>query len=161
MSELDPRLVAELEEYSDTKEHLYKAIKYIKEDREYRKGLDEARLALELLCKEIFNTPNKSLENQENNISKRIYENGYSQRFINFICGYLRGYESYNNHQVKHDDGRSIRSKEANLMLKNISELIQLLIYQVVIAVGTHLFPFRTEKLSSLAPMVLQCLVGE
>ena len=29
--------------------------------------------------------------------------------------------------------------------------------YQVVNAVRSHLFPFRTEKLSSLAPMVLQC----
>ena len=29
--------------------------------------------------------------------------------------------------------------------------------FQVVIAVRSHLFPFRTEKLSSLAPMVLQC----
>ena len=29
--------------------------------------------------------------------------------------------------------------------------------FQVVIAVRFHLFPFRTEKLSSLAPMVLQC----
>ena len=27
----------------------------------------------------------------------------------------------------------------------------------MVIAVGFHLFPFRTEKLSPLAPMVLQC----
>ena len=33
--------------------------------------------------------------------------------------------------------------------------------YQVVIAVGFHLFPFRTEKLSPLAPMVLQCNAGE
>ena len=33
--------------------------------------------------------------------------------------------------------------------------------YQVVIAAGFHLFPFRTEKLSPLAPMVLQCNVGE
>jgi len=34
-------------------------------------------------------------------------------------------------------------------------------IYQVVIAAGSHLFPFRTEKLSPLAPMVLQCNAGE
>ena len=34
-------------------------------------------------------------------------------------------------------------------------------LYQVVIAAGSHLFPFRTEKLSPLAPMVLQCNVGE
>ena len=33
--------------------------------------------------------------------------------------------------------------------------------YQVVIAAGSHLFPFRTEKLSPLAPMVLQCNAGE
>ena len=33
--------------------------------------------------------------------------------------------------------------------------------YQVVIAAGSHLFPFRTEKLSPFAPMVLQCNVGE
>ena len=31
----------------------------------------------------------------------------------------------------------------------------------MVIAVGSHLFPFRTEKLSPLAPMVLQCNAGE
>ena len=34
-------------------------------------------------------------------------------------------------------------------------------IYQVAIAVVSHLFPFRTEKLSPLAPMVLQCNAGE
>ena len=34
-------------------------------------------------------------------------------------------------------------------------------IYQVVIVVGSHLFPFRTEKLSPLTPMVLQCNAGE
>ena len=34
-------------------------------------------------------------------------------------------------------------------------------LYQVVIATGSHLFPFRTEKLSPPAPMVLQCNAGE
>ena len=34
-------------------------------------------------------------------------------------------------------------------------------IYQVVIAAGSHLFPFRTEKLSPPAPMVLQCNAGD
>jgi hypothetical protein len=31
----------------------------------------------------------------------------------------------------------------------------------VASAAGFHLFPFRTEKLSPLAPMVLQCNAGE
>ena len=34
-------------------------------------------------------------------------------------------------------------------------------LFWVVIASGFHLFPFRTEKLSPFAPMVLQCNVGE
>ena len=34
-------------------------------------------------------------------------------------------------------------------------------IIKAVIAVRIHLFPFRTEKLSSLAPMVLLHQVGE
>ena len=33
--------------------------------------------------------------------------------------------------------------------------------HQVVIAAGSHLFPFLTEKLSPPAPMVLQCNAGE
>ena len=33
--------------------------------------------------------------------------------------------------------------------------------FKVVIAAGSHLFPFRTEKLSPPAPMVLQCNAGE
>ena len=37
----------------------------------------------------------------------------------------------------------------------------RLRIIRVVIAPGFHLFPFRTEKLSPVAPMVLQCNAGE
>ena len=33
--------------------------------------------------------------------------------------------------------------------------------FQVVTAAGSHLFPFRTEKLSPSSPMVLQCNAGE
>ena len=72
--------------------------------------------------------------------------------------------------------------KESDLsLLVEISHLILIVVYssysaysaystysrytereiQVVIAAGSHLFPFRTEKLSPLAPMVLQCNAGE
>ena len=33
--------------------------------------------------------------------------------------------------------------------------------FMAVIAAVSHLFPFRTEQLSPLAPMVLQCNAGE
>ena len=42
------------------------------------------------------------------------------------------------------------------LSIVNLAKL-----HQVVIAAGSHLFPFRTEKLSPPAPMVLQCNAGE
>ena len=42
------------------------------------------------------------------------------------------------------------------LLVLDMSNLIQ-----VLLAVRFHLFPFRTEKLSSLTPMVLRCNVGE
>ena len=50
----------------------------------------------------------------------------------------------------------SILSTSKVLLVENVNSL-----YQVVIAAGSHLFPFRTEKLSPLAPMVLQCNAGE
>ena len=50
----------------------------------------------------------------------------------------------------------------AVIIITNTSLLIaNSKIYQVVIAAGSHLFPFRTEKLSPPAPMVLQCNAGE
>ena len=48
-----------------------------------------------------------------------------------------------------------------NYQLSIINYQLRLAIYQVVIAAGSHLFPFRTEKLSLPAPMVLQCNAGE
>ena len=33
--------------------------------------------------------------------------------------------------------------------------------FPVAIVAGSHLFPFRTEKLSPPTPMVLQCNAGE
>ena len=42
------------------------------------------------------------------------------------------------------------------LLVLDMSNLIE-----VLLAVRFHLFPFRTEKLSSLTPMVLRCNVGE
>ena len=48
---------------------------------------------------------------------------------------------------------RAIRSDISEISLKSYNA--------VVIAVRNHLFPFRTEKLSSPTPMVLPHQVGE
>ncbi len=53
------------------------------------------------------------------------------------------------------------QNKTNNLSTRQLKSCQLKKIHQVVIAVGSHLFPFRTEKLSPLAPMVLQCNAGE
>ncbi len=47
------------------------------------------------------------------------------------------------------------------ISIQNFLEIFSQVIYAVVIAVRNHLFPFRTEKLSSPSPMVLPHQVGE
>ena len=53
------------------------------------------------------------------------------------------------------------QNKTNNLSTRQLKTCQLKKIHQVVIAVGAHLFPFRTEKLSPLAPMVLHCNAGE
>ena len=46
-------------------------------------------------------------------------------------------------------------SKSSSKQNRYLSRLHVQMIFPVVIATGFHLFPFRTEKLSPTAPMVL------
>ena len=48
-----------------------------------------------------------------------------------------------------------------DIVLKSIVSKIFFKIFKAVIAAGFHLFPFRTEKLSPFAPMVLRYEPGE
>lgn len=128
MSEFSGVHLAELNNYPSCKSHLKKGIAFIKKDEEYRNGLDELRLALELLCKKIFHNSKTSIERQHDNIIKRLVEKGYGQRFLNFIAAYLNSYDVYNNNQVKHADGENIKRTEAIVMMRNITGLIKLLL---------------------------------
>ena len=66
-----------------------------------------------------------------------------------FNCMYsLNGAESCNS---------TFNNQHSTLLIRLLVCKYVITHYQVVIAVRYHLFPFRTEKLSSLAPMVLQC----
>ena len=59
------------------------------------------------------------------------------------------------------EDCHLIRGLTFNCQLSIVNCQFSEALYQVVIAAGSHLFPFRTEKLSPPAPMVLQCNAGE
>ena len=75
--------------------------------------------------------------------------NTFFKKVHSFNCMYsLNGAESCNS---------TFNNQHSTLLIRLLVCKYVITHYQVVIAVRSHLFPFRTEKLSSLAPMVLQC----
>ena len=75
--------------------------------------------------------------------------NTFFREVHSFNCMYsLNGAESCNS---------TFNNQHSTLLIRLLVCKYVITHYQVVIAVRSHLFPFRTEKLSSLAPMVLQC----
>ena len=75
--------------------------------------------------------------------------NTFFKKVHSFNCMYsLNGAESCNS---------TFNNQHSALLIRLLVCKYVITHYQVVIAVRSHLFPFRTEKLSSLAPMVLQC----
>ena len=68
-----------------------------------RNCLDNARLALEVLLKEILEN-DKSIEGQQELIGRFIKENGGSKYFTNMFRTLLDYYSKYQNNLVKHKD---------------------------------------------------------
>ena len=116
-----------LDDYPNCKKHLELGIKRIKEDSEYREGLDEMRVSLELLCKEILNS-NASLENLKEEILAYLSKRGLAKEICNFYATCLNSYVRYNNNNVKHSDGNRISRREAMLIMKTITALMAFLI---------------------------------
>lgn len=78
--------------------------KYKSQDEQLiRNTLDDARLALELLLKEIL-ANDKSLENQQGELGKFIVEKGGTKEFSNMFWQLLNHYSSYQNNKVKHNN---------------------------------------------------------
>ncbi|MFV0481271.1 MAG: hypothetical protein ACK5LP_04735 [Campylobacteraceae bacterium] len=68
-----------------------------------RNTLDDIRLSLELLLKEIFNN-DKSLENQKSDIGKFVKEENGSQEFSNMLIKLVDYFSKYQNEYIKHND---------------------------------------------------------
>lgn len=78
--------------------------KYKSEDEQlYRNTLDDARLALEKLLKEVLKNK-KSIENQQEEIGSFVSERGGTKEFSNMFRKLLKHYSKYQNERVKHDD---------------------------------------------------------
>ncbi len=92
-----------LKKYSDAFRHYDAASwKYRSQDRElYRNALDDLRLSLEVLLKEVLENE-KSLENQASPLGSFVLAKGGSKEFSNGLWKVLEWFSKYQNDRVKH-----------------------------------------------------------
>lgn len=90
-----------------------------------RNLVDDLRLSLELLLKDIFQN-NKSLENQISEIGVFISKNGGSKHFSNMFRTLVDYYTKYQNAFVKHDD--AILEDEVEFIFEMTSSFMKQLI---------------------------------
>ena len=92
-----------LDLYPNTKKSFSKALKIKRTPDKYRNIIDELRLSVEFLFKQVFNN-NKSLENQKSNIGDFFKENNVSVEISNMYIKLMDLYTTYNNNSAKHND---------------------------------------------------------
>lgn len=92
-----------LDLYPNTKKSFSKALKIKRTPDKYRNIIDELRLSVEFLFKQVFNN-NKSLENQKSNIGDFFKENNVSVEISNMYIKLMDLYATYNNNSAKHND---------------------------------------------------------
>ncbi len=109
-----------------------KSLKIYKEALEkYHEGiyqrnvLDDMRLSLETLIKELLNN-NKSLENQTSDLGKLLKDKNVSNEIRNLFQTLLDYYSKYQNNYVKHND--AIKSNEMELIINQTNIMIQFLV---------------------------------
>lgn len=106
--------------YNSSLEKLYK--------KKYQRNLiDDMRLSLELLLKEILQN-NVSLENQIGNVGNYQEAKGLSKESINMFRILLDYYTKYQNRYVKHDD--NVNEKEIDFIIDLTSTFMKFIIKQ-------------------------------
>lgn len=92
-----------LESYPDVKKLFDAALSKSNSQSYTRNALDDMRLALELLLKNLLQN-NKSLENQIASVGLFISQHGGSPEFANMFVKLIDYYSKYQNTYVKHND---------------------------------------------------------
>ncbi|MFC3157190.1 hypothetical protein SAMN05443633_11225 [Chryseobacterium arachidis] len=90
-----------------------------------RNALDDLRLSLELLLKEMLSNE-KSLENQQGDLKKFLSTKGVSPEIANILWGYIEPMTKYHNKYVKHDD--NIGKKDSEMILELTTTILKQII---------------------------------
>lgn len=101
--------------YPDVFKHLESGVDIFCKKGDLRHGLDDMRLALELLLKHLLSNE-KSLENQNSDLGAYLKKVGISKEISNTFIQIKGLYERFQNNNVKHDD--NINPKEVEYIFQ-------------------------------------------
>ena len=128
-SEVNETLIEEtrhwLEEYPEALSLYSQALEKYEHGAFQRNLLDDLRLSLEKLLRDIFQN-SKSLENQISFVGAYIKSNGGSSELSNMFVKLLDYYAKYNNSYVKHDD--AVIEEEIEFILEITSSFMKHLV---------------------------------
>lgn len=128
-SEVNETLIEEtkhwLDDFADAQSLYSQALEKYQHGAFQRNLLDDLRLSLEKLLKDIFQN-SKSLENQISSVGNYIKVNGGSPEFSNMFVKLLDYYAKYNNSYVKHDD--AVIEEEIEFILEITSSFMKHLV---------------------------------
>ena len=114
-----------LDEFEQSKKSFAKAIRIKRTESNYRGIIDELRLSIELLFKQLFKNE-KSLENQTENIGRYFKENNISIEISNMYIKLMDLYTKFNNNNAKHND--KIKEIEIDYMIYLTGNFIRLIV---------------------------------
>jgi hypothetical protein len=117
--------LANLNDYPKASMQYLKAIDKLNQGKLERNLLDDLRLSLECLMKEMFQNE-KSLENQFQEVMKFLKERDTSNEISNMFRLILDYYSKYQNNYVKHNE--RIRKDEVDLLVNLTSAFVSFLI---------------------------------
>ncbi|WP_417739165.1 hypothetical protein [Rosistilla oblonga] len=128
-NEVDPQLIVEtiswLCHYPKSKKYYEDGLKKMSVGIFSRNTLDDMRLSLELLLKEVLDN-SKSIEKQLPLIGAFVKERGGSPQFVNMLRTLMSCYKDYQNDASKHDD--NYEETEVACVVELTSSLMKLFI---------------------------------
>lgn len=95
--------------------------------KDYRNSLDNMRLTVELLVKNLTKS-DASLENQKENLGKFLQAKGINKQVSNFLFKILNIYEKIQNDQAKHDVPDHLKHEEVTFIMNQSYVIIKFLV---------------------------------
>ncbi len=124
-SNLIKKNIVELKDYPEAAKLFISGLDKLNQSRFERNLLDDLRLSLESLLKQVLKN-SKSLENQTEFIGELLKSKGASKELINMFRTLSVHYSTYQNAYIKHND--KVKEEEVDLMVNLTSAFINFII---------------------------------